>query len=52
MRRAQSSLTIQLRTDKIGFRAFLYKIKVPGIEDPLYNYYEDGKEITVEYVLI
>ena len=52
MRRAQSSLTIQLRTGKIGFRAFLYKMKVPGIEDPLCNCCEDGKEMTVEHVLM
>jgi hypothetical protein len=52
MKRAQSSLVVQLRTGKIGFRAFLYKMKVPGIEDPLCNSCEDKEEMTVEHVLM
>jgi len=29
-----SSLTVQLRTGKIGFHTFLYTMKVPGVESP------------------
>ena len=52
MNRAQSSLVVQLRTGKIEFRAFLFKRRVPSIEDPYYTIYKGTKEITVEYILI
>ena len=52
MSRAQSSLVIQLRTGKIGFRAFLYKMRVLDVDDPLYKNCEEGEEMTVEHVLM
>ena len=52
MSRAQSSLVVQLRTGKIGFRAFLHKMRVPGFDDPLCKECEEGKEMTVEHVLM
>ena len=35
LKRHQSSLAIQLRTGKVGFRAFLFNRKVPDIETPV-----------------
>ena len=32
--KAESSLATQIRTEKIGLKAFLYDCKVPGFEDP------------------
>ena len=52
MSRAQSSLVIQLRTGKIGFRAFLHKMRVPDVDDPLCKNCEEGEEMTVEHVLM
>ena len=52
MPRAVSSLVIQLRTDKIGFRAFLYQRKVPEFEDPTCQDYDEGEDMTVTHVLL
>ena len=51
MRKPQSALLVQLRTGKVGFRAFLHQRKVPGVEDP---YCDCGREeeMTVEHVLL
>jgi hypothetical protein len=32
LKKAESSLTTQIRTEKIDFASFLYRRKVPGIE--------------------
>jgi hypothetical protein len=34
LRKAESSILIQIRTGKVGLRAFLFRRKVPGIESP------------------
>jgi exonuclease III len=34
LQKAESSAAVQLRTGKIGFNSFLFKIKVPGIDTP------------------
>ena len=34
LRKAESSLAVQLRTEKVGFAAFLYERKVPGVLSP------------------
>jgi hypothetical protein len=52
LRRPQSSLVIQLRTGKIGFRSFLCQRKVPGFEDPSCQDCDEGLEMTVEHVLM
>jgi hypothetical protein len=52
LRRPQSSLAIQLRIGKIGFRAFLCERKVPGFEDPRCQDCDGGQEMTVEHVLL
>jgi hypothetical protein len=52
MPRAWSSLVIQLRTGKIGFRAFLYQRKVPGFEDPLCRDCDVREDMTVRHVLL
>jgi hypothetical protein len=52
MPRACSSLAIQLRTGKIGFRAFLYQRKVPGVLDPLCTDCDAGEDMTVDHVLL
>ena len=49
LRRPQSSLIIQLRTGKIGFRAFLHQRRVPGRNDPNCV---GGEEMTVTHVLL
>ena len=49
LRKPQSSLIIQLRTGKVGFRAFLYQRRVPGVDDPNCDC---GEEMTVEHVLL
>lgn len=46
------SLVIQLQTSKIGFRLFLFTMKVPGFDDPLCYECEEGKEMSVEHVLM
>jgi hypothetical protein len=35
LKKHQSAIVVQLRTGKIGFRAFLHKMKVPEIDNPL-----------------
>jgi hypothetical protein len=52
MPRAWSSLVIQLRTGKIGFRAFLHQRKVPGVEDPTCKDCDAGEDMTVDHVLL
>lgn len=52
MPRAWSSLVIQLRTGKIGFRAFLYQRRVPGFEDPSCQDCDAGEDMTVAHVLL
>ena len=42
-------MVIQLRTGKIGFRAFLYQRRVPGTNDPNCDC---GEEMTVAHVLL
>jgi hypothetical protein len=52
LKRPQSSLVIQLRTGKIGFRAFLYDRKVPEIDSP-WCLSCNGQELeTVSHVLL
>jgi hypothetical protein len=52
LRRHQSSLAIQLRTGKVGFRAFLFNSKVPDIETP-WCLTCAGEELeTVQHVLL
>ena len=47
--KAQSSLLTQARTGDIGLRDFLFKVKVPGVATPYYEYGE-GREI-VEHLV-
>ena len=49
LRKPQSSLIIQLRTGKVGFRAFLFQRRVPGVDDPNCD---SGEEMSVEHVLL
>ena len=49
LRKPQSSLIIQLRIGKVGFRAFLYQRRVLGVDDP---YCDCREEMTVEHVLL
>lgn len=52
LRRPQSSIIIQLRTGKIGFRAFLFNRKVPDINSP-WCLSCDGQELeTVQHILL
>lgn len=50
MKKHQSAITVQLRTGKIGLRAFLYKMKVPDIDSPLCP--TCGELETVQHVLL
>ena len=50
LKRHQSSISMQLRTGKIGFRFFLYQRKVPGIEDPFCQMCNELE--TVQHVLL
>ena len=50
--RAWSSLVIQLRTGKVGFRAFLCQRKVPGYEDSICPDCDAHEEMTVTHVLL
>lgn len=52
MKRPVASMVIQLRTGKIGFGLFLFTMKVPGYEDPFCHRCEEGKEMSVEHVLM
>lgn len=52
MPRAVSSLVIQLRTGKIGFRAFLCQRKVPGFDSPICQDCNAGEDMTVTHVLL
>ena len=49
LRKPQSSLIIQLRTGKVGFQAFLFQRRVPGVDDPNCDC---GEGMTVEHVLL
>lgn len=49
LRKPLSSLIIQLRTGKVGLRAFLFQRRVPGVDDPNCDC---GEEMTVEHVLL
>ena len=48
--KAFSSALILLRTEKIGLRAFLYGMKVPGIDNPQCNCQQ--QEETVQHFLL
>jgi len=40
LKKWQSALLIQIRTEKIGLRDFLWKRRVPEVDDPGYDYGE------------
>jgi hypothetical protein len=50
MRKFESELLAQLRTGKIGFKSFLYKMKVLGAESPDCDCMQE--EMIVEHVLL
>jgi hypothetical protein len=46
-----SSITIQLRSQKIGLQGFLHRQRVPGIDSPICPYCREKEETTEHFLL-
>jgi hypothetical protein len=49
--KSTSSILIQLRSQKIGLQAFLYRRKVPGIDSPICPYCQEEEETAQHFIL-